>query len=68
MSGLEMKYFVLNPTKNNRYGRASRNAIRVYADDVWTENPKLCYDLKIWIDSIEQNLEINPAPGGPGTE
>jgi len=56
MAGLEMKYFVLNPNKNDRYGRASRNAIRTYAIDIETEDPQLANDLVNWLALIEEKL------------
>ena len=56
MAGLEMKYFVLNPNTNDRYGRASRNAIRTYAIDIETEDPQLANDLVNWLALIEEKL------------
>lgn len=50
--GLCMKYFVLNPTKDNLYGRASRAAIREYAKYIQMQNFKLATDLNTWVDDI----------------
>lgn len=54
--GLEMKYFVLSPKKRDLYGLASRMAMLAYAAIVAKEDPKLCADLRKWIEEID--LEI----------
>ena len=51
--GLTMKYFTLNPTKDNPYGNASRRALSTYALVIREENPKLSADLEVWIRNIE---------------
>ena len=56
MDGLVMKYFVLNPTKRGIYGKASRFAIREYAQMIRHENSKLCEDLLKWIADIEHKM------------
>jgi hypothetical protein len=48
MNGLEMKYFVLNPNKDDAYGQASREAVFAYAESIKDENPKLSRQLKLW--------------------
>ncbi len=53
MTGLQMKYFVLNPNKENPYGRASRIAILAYARSIRKENRGLAKDLEKWIATIE---------------
>jgi len=58
MNGLMMKYFVLNPTKNDAYGKASRSAIFAYSVVIADKNPELAKDLRDWIARIE-----NPKSG-----
>ena len=53
MNGLEMKYFVLNPNKQDAYGKASREAIGTYAGEIYDENPKLSAALIRWLEEIE---------------
>jgi hypothetical protein len=53
MSGLRMKYFVLNPNKKDPYGAASRAAIRAYSAMIRSENSTLASDLHEWIEKIE---------------
>lgn len=50
--GLVIKYFVLNPTKKNRYGLASRMAIREYAKVINPINGKLARELNAWMDIL----------------
>ncbi len=45
-NGLQMKYFVLNPTRDDSYGRASRLALMEYADFINASNPELALDLR----------------------
>ena len=52
MNGLEMKYFVLTPTKDNIYGDASRDALLMYADQIAQVNPELAKDLREWVTKI----------------
>lgn len=54
--GLQMKYFVLTPTKNNAFGFASRAALRHYADCIHPTDPVLAKDLDRWVDNIELTL------------
>lgn len=56
MTGLIMKYFVLNPTKKDAYGIASRMALLSYADSIEEENPALSEDIRVWVDGIELDL------------
>ncbi len=53
VSGLEMKYFVLNPNKMDVYGKASREAIRAYADCLEGTNQEFAEDLIAWVRAIE---------------
>ena len=50
--GLEMKYFVLNPTKENAYGHASQIAILSYAEAIESSNPLLAKELRTWIKRL----------------
>ena len=52
MEGLKMKYFVLNPTKDDDYGVASRNAIRTYAKSIKKTNAQLASELENWVNGI----------------
>ena len=52
-NGLYLKYFVLNPTKADAYGVASRAAIRAYAESISQENAVLCFELNNWVKKIE---------------
>ena len=51
MSGLEMKYFVLKPKGefDDPYAKASRAALKTYADAIEKDNHQLCYDLHQWV-------------------
>ncbi len=60
MNGLQMKYFVLNPTKDDDYGQASRIALRAYARAIKEENPELSNGLKSWVDTIELSNGLKP--------
>lgn len=57
MTGLKMKYFVLNPHKNNAYGEASRDALRAYAKTILHKNHKLAKDLLAWLVDIEEVIQ-----------
>lgn len=46
--GLYMKYFVLNPTKNDVYGDASRYALEAYAYAIQGHNSQLAEELREW--------------------
>jgi len=58
MEGLKMKYFVLNPFKNNAYGRASRIALIVYAKSIRQENKELAKDLTKWVEEIRGSFSL----------
>jgi len=61
MIGLIMKYFVLNPSKNDAYGYASRQAMRTYANIIRAENQELSDDLIKWIDRERKDgIDENP--------
>lgn len=48
-TGLQMKYFVLNPRKEGVYGAASRAAMLSYASAIEDVNPALAVDLRAWV-------------------
>jgi len=50
VSGLEMKYFVIKPKGDfhDPYAKASRAAIKAYAEAILDENPQLYGDLEKW--------------------
>jgi len=50
MPGLEMKYFVLRPAKDNWHGRASRAAMLAYALEVESEKPELAKEIREWVE------------------
>lgn len=56
MSGLVMKYFVLNPNKNDVFGVAARAALKTYANTICKEDPELTKDLLHWVYKIERRL------------
>lgn len=45
VEGLPIEYFVLNPTSDSPYGRASRDALRVYASEIVSTIPDLAAGL-----------------------
>lgn len=51
MAGLMMKYFVLKPHGDDAYAKASRAAMRSYANSIREENPELCKELREWADN-----------------
>ena len=57
MTGLEMKYFVLKPKGDSQYSKASRTALKAYADAISDENPKLAHDLHMW--AIDEQGAVN---------
>ena len=59
--GLQMKYFVLKPRGafEDPYAKASRAAMKAYADIIEGENNKLCYDLHQWV--IKEQGKANEA-------
>lgn len=59
MAGLQLKYFVLNPSKNNEFGEASREAMITYADSIKETEPELAEDLLNWVDTALEDLDIS---------
>jgi hypothetical protein len=49
-SGLQLKYFVLKPRGESAYARASRIAMRAYAEAIQAHNSSLARDLKMWVE------------------
>lgn len=67
MEGLALKYFVLNPNKQDGFGVASREAIRTYAKCISSTDRQLSLDLFQWMDEIEEQIneiqeQINENP------
>ncbi len=58
-AGLQMKYFVLKPRGAfaDPYAKASRAAIKAYADAINAEDSALCHDLHMWV--IEEQGTAN---------
>ena len=52
-TGLQLKYFVLSPTKQDAYGIASRKAMAAYAKAIHKENPELTEDLFAWLKTLD---------------
>lgn len=48
--GLQMKYFILKPKGSDAYARASRQAMREYANEIMNENLQLANELQEWAD------------------
>lgn len=61
MNGLEMKYFVLKPRGafEDPYAKASRAALKAYAESILEENPQLYGDLEKW--RIQEQGKANEA-------
>jgi hypothetical protein len=49
MDGLLIKYFVLKPSGDDAYAKASRMAMERYALIIRKENPQLADDLVAWV-------------------
>lgn len=48
--GLKLKYFVLKPKGDDIYAKASREAMKTYANYIEEINPQFANDLKDWAD------------------
>ena len=57
MEGLQMKYFVLSPNKDDAYGNASREAVLAYASTIEGINPTLTSDLRRWVHKVSTDIE-----------
>lgn len=64
MSGLEMKYFVLKPRGSDSYARASRAAMRRYADLIVGDNPAMAEGLRNWANA-EHEASLEPSLPNP---
>lgn len=50
MEGLQLKYFVLNPTSSDKdFAQASRVAMEEFAAYISLSNPQLAEDLRRWV-------------------
>lgn len=65
MAGLQMKYFVLKPHGDDAYAKASRAAMRAYANHIAEENPDLRDELREWADRETPDLHSEQAPNVP---
>jgi len=54
MAGLEMKFFVLEPKGRGEYARASREALKKYAEVIKDKNCELCADILLWVKELEE--------------
>jgi len=66
MLGLDLKYFVIKPkskTADDPYARASRQALRAYADAIETENGELAFNLKRWANKEDKEAGLLNATG-----
>jgi len=60
MAGLQMKYFVLKPSGNDVYAKASRAAMRQYAAIIREENRELSVELQTWADAEQmKHVEVD---------
>lgn len=62
MAGLQMKYFVLKPSGDDAYAKASRAAMRAYAIRIMEENPELARELTDWANTETPALNESEAP------
>lgn len=58
MAGLQMKYFIVKPQGDDAYAKASRAAMRSYANHIRDENEALSDDLRAWAD--RETPALNP--------
>lgn len=56
-SGLQMKYFVLKPAGSDAHAKASRAAMRTYANHIQETNQQLCDELRAWADNEQAALD-----------
>ena len=54
--GMYLKYFVVEPHKDDPCGHASRKAVLAYSEAIYGWNQNLACDLKSWIDAIERDI------------
>ena len=73
MYGLYMKYFVLNPRSKkycDPYARASRAAMRTYADRIENIDPALAEGLRNWAgeELYAEEADFGNSEGGEGSD
>lgn len=56
MEGLEMRYFVLKPRGISAFARASRAAMRTFAEIIDDENQVLSGDIYAWVKKEEDRI------------
>ena len=59
---LKMKYFVLKPKGKDPYAKASRAAMRTYADSIEEENKQLAKELRKWTTTEDRQQFLTTAP------
>ena len=57
MAGLEMRFFVLEPKGKDVYARASREALKRYAEVIKDKNCELCADILLWVKDLEDQYQ-----------
>lgn len=62
MTGLQMKYFVLKPKGSDVYAKASRRAMRAYADMIQGDNKEFADELRAWADREHVAMIEAPTP------
>lgn len=56
MTGLHLKYFVLNPTSSDAaFASASRAAMVTFAEVIRNTNKELALDLEKWVDLVNDS-------------
>lgn len=59
MDGLQLKYFVLNPTSSDvYYAEASRQAMLAFANQITWSNKKLADDIRTWVEHCDLNFDL----------
>lgn len=55
---LKLKYFVLKPSGDSAWARASRAAMRVFAAEIEQDNFQLAAEIKQWTYEEERKLKM----------
>jgi len=60
MSGLKMKYFVLNPTSSDKaHAEASKEGMRAYATTIERSDPERSKEVRAWADKEKHSDRCN---------
>lgn len=65
MPGLIMKYFVLKPAGDDKYAKASRMAMRKYAEVIAEENLEFATEIRNWCDRENAASYARSVSGDP---